>query len=507
MISQGNNDYKTKNPIAAREGTKVSYKISVILKQQNMPNPVTAESNEYAYNIKKRAELMLASPGLVITGQEQVIVQLNIKNPGESDAEGFMVEVYDGNPSSGGILIGNAATVQLLKANKDTVLDIPWHGEPWGYHKIYIQIDPKNQIDEINEFNNYISKEINLLTVNKGSGGIVFSADSSFAMDIPRMAVTSNSFLNITSESPSEINQGHPFPQNFTLVPSVNKNEQFFQVEFGDQAIEITKPYIIYFYYDKSINLKNSTKIFAWEEESHQWIYQNSHVDSSACKIHAEVKKKASLFGLFRTSDDSPPKITIEVQDQAFSNGDYISPQPMISAVLEDESGIDLKSNPVLIKLDNQLVDTLELKYSRSPDSNNMVLLNYDPSLQPGEHVFQIEIYDIVGNKGQASINFNVSDGFELLTIANHPNPFTDETIIAYTLSDQAEQVTIRVYTAAGRLIRSFDYAGEMGYLEHDWDGRDEFGNEVANGVYYLKFEAIKATERIKTIEKMAKLK
>jgi flagellar hook assembly protein FlgD len=121
--------------------------------------------------------------------------------------------------------------------------------------------------------------------------------------------------------------------------------------------------------------------------------------------------------------------------------------------------------------------------------------------------LFQIEINDIVGNMGQAAITFNDSGDFELLAIASHPNPFIDETIIAYALSDQAELVKIQIYTAAGRLIRSFNYAGEMGYLEHDWDGRDEFGNEVANGVYYLKFEAIKANERIKTIEKMAKLR
>ena len=219
------------------------------------------------------------------------------------------------------------------------------------------------------------------------------------------------------------------------------------------------------------------------------------------------MNKKASLFGLFSTNDTSPPKITIEIQDQDFANDDYISTQPMISAVLQDESGIDLKNNPIKVKLDNQPIDTLDLKYSRSLESNNMVLLNYQPSLQPGEHVFQIEIYDIVGNIGQAAINFNVSSDFELLAIANHPNPFIDETVIAYTLSDQAELVKIQIYTAAGRLIRSFNYAGEMGYLEHDWDGRDEFGNEVANGVYYLKFEDIKANERIKTIEKMAKLR
>jgi flagellar hook assembly protein FlgD len=59
----------------------------------------------------------------------------------------------------------------------------------------------------------------------------------------------------------------------------------------------------------------------------------------------------------------------------------------------------------------------------------------------------------------------------------------------------------------AGRLIRELKYFDEVGYVEHEWDGTDEAGVEVANGVYYLRFVARRGDERIERIEKMARLR
>jgi flagellar hook assembly protein FlgD len=80
-----------------------------------------------------------------------------------------------------------------------------------------------------------------------------------------------------------------------------------------------------------------------------------------------------------------------------------------------------------------------------------------------------------------------------------------DERIIAYTLTDEAQEVKIKIYTASGRLIRTFDFVNEVGYyIEH---GCDEMGDEVANGVYYMRFVAKRGQERIERIEKIVRLK
>jgi flagellar hook assembly protein FlgD len=48
--------------------------------------------------------------------------------------------------------------------------------------------------------------------------------------------------------------------------------------------------------------------------------------------------------------------------------------------------------------------------------------------------------------------------------------------------------VTIKIYTVAGRLIATLQENGLVGnFLTIGWDGRDQDGNEIANGVYLYK--------------------
>jgi len=75
------------------------------------------------------------------------------------------------------------------------------------------------------------------------------------------------------------------------------------------------------------------------------------------------------------------------------------------------------------------------------------------------------------------------------------PNPFSpalhDVTRIQYSLSKPA-QVTIRVYDFASALVRTL-VDGELrsGAENHgeNWDGRDDQGHVVANGVYFYRVE------------------
>ncbi len=69
----------------------------------------------------------------------------------------------------------------------------------------------------------------------------------------------------------------------------------------------------------------------------------------------------------------------------------------------------------------------------------------------------------------------------------NRPNPFANYTMIAYSLG-QAGQVDIQVVDASGRVVRDL-YAGpqHVGDYEIAWDGRDNAGTPVANGVYFAR--------------------
>jgi hypothetical protein len=77
------------------------------------------------------------------------------------------------------------------------------------------------------------------------------------------------------------------------------------------------------------------------------------------------------------------------------------------------------------------------------------------------------------------------------LVLQNSPNPFNPRTRIFFRLSE-TDQVTLRVYDEAGRLVRSLLTAEAMPAGEHSltWDGTNERGESQPSGVYLYQLES-----------------
>jgi DNA-binding beta-propeller fold protein YncE len=71
----------------------------------------------------------------------------------------------------------------------------------------------------------------------------------------------------------------------------------------------------------------------------------------------------------------------------------------------------------------------------------------------------------------------------------NYPNPFSSKTAIPYKLN-KPEQISIKIYDILGREVKSFiigkQQAGIHGII---WDGRNNFGNKAAPGIYFYKLQ------------------
>ena len=77
----------------------------------------------------------------------------------------------------------------------------------------------------------------------------------------------------------------------------------------------------------------------------------------------------------------------------------------------------------------------------------------------------------------------------------NYPNPFNPETWIPFELSERAE-VTVTIYDPLGHVVRRI----ELGYLDPGvyrtvdravrWRGRNNQGEEVVSGVYFVELRA-----------------
>ena len=79
--------------------------------------------------------------------------------------------------------------------------------------------------------------------------------------------------------------------------------------------------------------------------------------------------------------------------------------------------------------------------------------------------------------------------------LANYPNPFNPETWIPYQLANPAA-VSVSIYSADGKLVRMLALGHRPAGVYQSrsraayWDGRNEFGERVASGVYFYALTA-----------------
>ncbi|MDZ7797579.1 MAG: FlgD immunoglobulin-like domain containing protein [Candidatus Marinimicrobia bacterium] len=86
----------------------------------------------------------------------------------------------------------------------------------------------------------------------------------------------------------------------------------------------------------------------------------------------------------------------------------------------------------------------------------------------------------------------------------NYPNPFNPTTTINFDLPE-ASDVKLVIYDIAGRKIRTLVNGNNIdaGYKKIVWNGRDDYGNGVATGMYIYRLQAGEFVE----VKKMTFLK
>jgi hypothetical protein len=69
----------------------------------------------------------------------------------------------------------------------------------------------------------------------------------------------------------------------------------------------------------------------------------------------------------------------------------------------------------------------------------------------------------------------------------NYPNPFNPSTTIEYEIP-KTGLVEINIYNVQGRLVKKLDNSlHQSGTQKIVWNGRDNFGNTTASGIYFCQ--------------------
>ncbi|MFH0777006.1 MAG: FlgD immunoglobulin-like domain containing protein, partial [Candidatus Eisenbacteria bacterium] len=202
--------------------------------------------------------------------------------------------------------------------------------------------------------------------------------------------------------------------------------------------------------------------------------------------------------------DTTGPLIVLRFDNDAR----YVAARSVLRITLSDEHGINTtgtnSSNSILLQIDRALQPVnLTSSFAYLQDSYQQGSIDYLlPELVVGPHTVTLIAHDNVGNGNSRELTFEVVEEgvLSLRDVFNYPNPFKDETYIAFELTMDA-LIDIKIFTVSGEPVVEL-YAGEQGRIGQNhfgWDGRDSDGHAVANGVYIYKIEATDGQGRKET--------
>lgn len=197
--------------------------------------------------------------------------------------------------------------------------------------------------------------------------------------------------------------------------------------------------------------------------------------------------------------DRDGPTIIIGFEGQDFLPGGFAPPNPVLKVIISDSvSGVNIAGDighKITMVLDNNEAERVDLNDYFHYDRGSYLAghLSYPlTDLSEGIHHVQVKAWDNCNNSSQSEAEFNIVSLGKLVirNLLNYPNPFSNSTEFTFWASQDCN-VQIKIYTLAGRLICKLDdLNAQTGFNHFHWNGQDQDGDLLANGVYLYKIYA-----------------
>jgi len=199
--------------------------------------------------------------------------------------------------------------------------------------------------------------------------------------------------------------------------------------------------------------------------------------------------------------DNIGPCVEVFMNDTFFMSGGITDENPVLYVRIYDENGINTTGNgighDITGYLDGNTKKTQSLNefYQSDTDSYQSGEIRYPLSdLDEGRHTVLVKVWDIYNNSGDGYTEFIVFRDADLILdgIINFPNPFTEETWFSFEHNRKGTplDITIEIFNLGGELIRKLRARDEgTGFRTHPiyWDGRDESGGFIGQGLYIYR--------------------
>ena len=252
-----------------------------------------------------------------------------------------------------------------------------------------------------------------------------------------------------------------------------------------------------------------------------EWTFEIHALDFNGNPLGGEEDGITYRFFVTEEPDITPPDIEIQIvatdpdSDEPpllFTDGAVLTEQPHFDISLTDDGAIDdttfsLALSEVYEQPAPLAADAYAFQFdTAAPTTANVT---FAPDLVNGDYHLHITAADTSQNTAELTVAFTLNEAVSLRDVFNVPNPTPDgRTSFTYYLAQPPDTVSIKIYTVAGRLIRTlFDASARRGTNETEWDGRDETGVRCANGVYLYRVIAQTEEGRVEQVGKLAILR
>jgi hypothetical protein len=212
----------------------------------------------------------------------------------------------------------------------------------------------------------------------------------------------------------------------------------------------------------------------------------------------------AVVPGSADSTDTEGPRITLSFVGGSTS----VRPDATLQIGLFDQSGImttgHAPPNSIIVTMDDNTTSRSDVTatFRYAADSYQSGTASFQlPNLSRGPHTVKVQAADnlatginAVQHRSSASLDFQVVDTPTLRVTRTFlfPNPVRSGGggsggVIVVDAPGDSVNALIRVYTVAGKLVRTLRQMGGIGQIQVAWDGLDAEGDRLAQGTYLYK--------------------
>ena len=196
--------------------------------------------------------------------------------------------------------------------------------------------------------------------------------------------------------------------------------------------------------------------------------------------------------------DEVPPTIQIKScyrkgSEASYAHGEFVKLQTpaCLQVVIEDSTGLDFREQADEgITFELHGLETPYHPYPYLEQNSKRAVLRKEfasASYPEGYYVFTVQAQDVLGNVSKKTVNLEITGDMKagLADVFNVPNPVGKKGTTFYFKNlavDRESTVDIFIYNQHGRLVKVLKDA--VSGITH-WDGKDNHGRLLANGLYH----------------------